>query len=193
MRRTHSIAVACACLVALLLTLSARASEFPAQVTVDGRNLVLNGSATRTVWGFGIYHIGLFLPERNNDAPAILANDGKPKRIHIRMIREVGKQRFTGTVQQSLDQNFNAAEASRFAAEIAAFLAFFQHGEGLKDGTEITIDFIPDRGMVAAKDGRELGVIPGGEFYHKILSLWIGKPLQKSIKDGLLGRTPSWW
>lgn len=188
-----------AAFVALLLAglvvwpLAARASLFPTEATVNGQKLVLNGSATRTVWGVGVYHIGLFLAERSSDDQLVLSKDRKPKRIHIRMVREVGKQRFTGTVQQSLDKNFSAVEAKRFAAEIAVFLAFFNEGEGLKEGTEITIDFVPERGMVATKDGKELGVIPGAEFYHKILSLWIGKPLQKSIKDGLLGRAASWW
>lgn len=180
-------------LAALVLASSALASEFPAEATVDGRRLVLNGSATRSVWGFGVYHIGLFLVEKSSDERTILANDGEPKRIHIRMVREVGKQRFTGTVQQSLDQNFSTADTRRFASEIATFLSFFHQGEGLKQGTEITIDFIPARGMVAAKDGMELGVIPGADFYHKVLGLWIGKPLQKSIKDGLLGRGAGWW
>ena len=34
---------------------------------------------------------------------------------------------------------------------------------------------------------KELDVIPGDEFYHALLRLWIGEPLQKSIKEGLLG------
>ncbi|MBE2181573.1 MAG: chalcone isomerase family protein [Chthoniobacterales bacterium] len=193
MKARTCIPAALAALASLLLASFARASEFPAETIVDGQRLVLNGSATRTVWGFGIYHIGLFLTEKSGDEQAILANDQEPKRIHIRMVREVGKQRFTGTVQQSLDQNFSPEDTRRFASEIARFLAFFHQGEGLKQGTEITIDFIPARGMVAAKDGVELGVIPGADFYHKILGLWIGKPLQKSIKDGLLGRGAGWW
>ncbi len=193
MKAGTCIPAAVAALAALVLASFARASEFPTETTVDGQRLVLNGSATRTVWGFGIYHIGLFLAEKSSDERAIRANDQKPKRIHIRMVREVGKQRFTGTVQQSLDQNFSPEDTRRFASEIARFLAFFHQGEGLKQGTEITIDFIPSRGMVAAKDGVELGVIPGADFYHKILGLWIGKPLQKSIKDGLLGRGAGWW
>lgn len=186
-------ALSVALLAAMLSASSARGSEFPAEATVHGQRLVLNGSATRSVWGFGVYHIALFLSETSRDEMAILTSDRDPKRIHIRMVREVGRQRFTGTVQQSLDLNFSEAEARRFATEIAQFLAFFNHGEGLKAGTEITIDFIPERGMVAVKDGKELGVIPGADFYHKILRLWIGKPLQKSIKDGLLGQKSVWW
>ena len=193
MKIRTSVPALVALLAALVLASPARASEFPAEATVDGRRLVLNGSATRSVWGFGVYHIGLFLVEKSSDERSILADEREPKRIHIRMVREVGKQRFTGTVQQSLDQNFTTGDTRRFASEIAAFLSFFHQGEGLKQGTEITIDFIPARGMVASKDGVELGVIAGAVFYNKILRLWIGKPLQKSIKDGLLGRGAGWW
>jgi hypothetical protein len=182
-----------AVLALLLLNASAGASVFPEETGVGSRQLVLNGSATRTVWGFGIYHIGLFLTKRSGDERTIMDSHRDPKRIQIRMVRAVGRERFTGTVQQSLDQNLSPDETRRFAPEIRKFLGFFNQGEGLHEGTEITIDFLPDRGMVVSRDGRELGTIPGSDFYHAILRLWLGKPLQKSIKDGLLGRPGSIW
>ncbi|MFZ4482971.1 MAG: chalcone isomerase family protein [Chthoniobacterales bacterium] len=161
--------------------------ELPAEQIVSGQKLVLNGSALRTVWGFEIYRIGLFLANPSRDENAIMNTDRNPKRVHIIMIRGVSKERFSGTVQESIDQNFSPEEKERFNVELATFLAFFHEGSDLKPGSEVILDYVPGQGMVAFLDGTRLGTIPGEEFYHAILRLWIATPLQKSIKDGLLG------
>lgn len=174
---------ACTCLGAL-----AQEQDPALNARVGDRQLVLNGTAVRSVWGFSVYHIGLFLSERSGDENVIINENRAPKRVRITMLREVDKEQFTGTVRESIDRNFTDGEKRRFAAEIAAFFTLFHNGEGLKKGGVVTIDFLPEKGMVVAYDGSPLGEISGRDFYHAILRLWIGKPLQKSIKDGLLGK-----
>ncbi len=188
---THALLLS-ACLALLLLPLVARAQEteppgLPLEQSVGGQKLVRNGSAIRTVWGFEIYRIGLFLAGPNRDENAIISTDRAAKRIHIIMIRGVSKERFTETVQESIDRNFSPEEKDRFSTELATFLSFFHEGADLKPGSEVILDFIPGQGMVAFLDQTAVGKIPGDEFYHAILRLWIAKPLQQSIKDGLLG------
>lgn len=181
-------------LALLLCQTAANAQETPAPglppaQTVGGQKLVLNGSATRTVWGFEIYRIGLFLAEPSRDEKAIMNTDRDAKRVHIIMLRGVAKDRFTGTVQESIDLNFTPEEKLKFDGELATFLGFFHEGADLKPGSEVILDFLPGRGMVVLVDGTTVGTIPGDDFYHAILRLWIATPLQKSIKDGLLGPT----
>jgi hypothetical protein len=162
--------------------------ELPPAAEVGGARLVLNGSALRTVWGFEVYRIGLFLASPVADADAILRTDRNPKRVHIIMLRSVSADQFTGTVQESIDRNFSPAEKELFAAELSQFLGFFHGGSDLRPGSEVVLDFDPARGMVASVDGREAGAIPGPDFYHAILRLWLAKPLQASIREGLLGQ-----
>jgi hypothetical protein len=40
--------------------------------------------------------------------------------------------------------------------------------------------------MILSHNGREVGTIPRADFYHLMLRLWIGHPLQESMKAGLL-------
>jgi hypothetical protein len=154
---------------------------------VGGRSLILNGKATRTVWGFPIYHVGLFLEQRNADGEAIMGADRGAKRVHMSMLRAVEKKDFVSTVRENIDQNLTPAEKETFAAELAAYIGYLEQGGDIEPGRIITIDYLPGKGTVLALDGREVGTIAGHDFYHVMLRLWIGRPLQASIKQGLLG------
>lgn len=159
----------------------------PAEASVADTKLVLNGSAVRTVWGFEVYRIGLFLAAVNRDADAILRPDGSPKRVQIIMLRAVSKEQFTGTVSDSIERNFTPEEKERYAAELATFLGFFHEGADLRPGSQVILDLVPGRGLAAMLDGQLLGTVGGDDFSHAILRLWLAKPLQASIRDGLLG------
>lgn len=161
--------------------------DFPSETMLQDSKLVLNGTATRTVWGFGVYRIGLFLGERSSDSNRIIGTDRAPKRVRIAMLREVSEKQFADTVQESIDQNFSAGEKKQFAQELHAFLDTFRNGADLREGSVVTIDFLPGKGMVMGIDDRRIGAIPGDDFYHAILRLWLTKPLQPSIRSGLLG------
>ena len=149
--------------------------------------LVLNGEATRSVWGFEVYKIRLFLPEVMRDAEQIMGAKSDAKRIEITMVRSVEEEQFSSTVQENIDNNFTDAEKEKFARQLSEFLGCFNNGADLEPGNVITIDYAPSEGTVVKLDGRTLDTIPGADFYHALLRLWIGKPLQKSIKDGLVG------
>jgi hypothetical protein len=160
--------------------------HFPEEVVVHGESLVLNGTAERSALGFGVYAVGLFLASPSTDANHIMTVDPSPKRLRIVTLRDLGETRFAGAVQVSIDKNFSADERVLYAEEIGRFLDCFRRGGALPKGTEALIDFVPGTGMVITLDGSRLAVIPGHAFYHAILRLWIGTPLQPSIKKGLL-------
>jgi hypothetical protein len=161
----------------------------PASASVAGRDLVLNGRALRSVWGFRVYEVGLFLGERNTDATSIMNGDRSPKRVRMNMLRSVDKEKFVATVRENIDGNFTPPEKERFASELEAFVGYLESGGDIEPGHVITIDYVPGEGTLLGLDGRHLGTIAGDDFYHCVLRLWIGQPLQASIKDGLLGAT----
>jgi hypothetical protein len=162
--------------------------DFPDEAILDECPLILNGTATRTVWGIKVYVVGLFLGERNQDSEAIMKSDPMPKRVRIAMLREVSEEQFVTTIQENIIKNLSEEERARFEKEVAAFFACFNGGSSLKKGGVITIDYLPGKGMIIGVNDQQFEPIPGDEFYHTLLRLWIGEPLQKSIKDGLLGK-----
>jgi hypothetical protein len=160
--------------------------EFPESAKLEECPLLLNGTAIRSVWGFKVYIVGLFLCEKNGDGNAIMKEDRRAKRIQISMLREVEQEQFVSTIQENIDKNFSAAEKEKYAGEIAAFFDCFDGGASLKKGSNVCVDFVPGKGMVVGVNDRCFEPIPGDEFYHAILRLWIGQPLQESIREGLL-------
>lgn len=156
--------------------------------SVGGRDLVLNGRALRSVWGFRVYEVELFLGERNNNATAIMTQDRLPKRVRMKMLRAVEKDKFVATVRENIDQNLTPEEKETFAPELESYIGHLQKGGDIEPGRIITIDYLPGTGTVLGLDGRQVGTIGGDDFYHMMLRLWIGRPLQPSIKDGLLGQ-----
>lgn len=159
----------------------------PPETTVGGSQLVLNGKAIRTVWGFPVYEVGLFLGAPNRDAGAIMNSDRDPKRVRLYMLRAVEKEKFVVTVRESIDRNLSAEEKQIYAAELADYIGHLEKGGDIEPGRIITIDYVPGQGTLLGLDGRRIGTIAGHDFYHVMLRLWIGRPLQPSIKDGLLG------
>lgn len=173
------------------LSLDARAVDVkgvqvPSGIDIGGRSLVLNGTAVRTVWGFSVYVCALYVSEASESSEKIMKEDLLEKRVHITMLREVSKEKFTSTIRENIDTNFSNAEKTQFTKELQAFLDVFGEGADLKKGSTVNIDFFPEEGMLITVNGQTFDPIPGQEFYHAILRLWIGEPLQKSIKSGLL-------
>jgi hypothetical protein len=161
---------------------------FPEPIDLGGHSLVLNGTATRSVFGIGVYDAGLYVSHVTTDEAGIMENNHAPKRLKIIMLRSVPEDKFASAVRDNLDRNLTAVEQEVFAEELAGFFKCFQNGADLNDGCEITIDYLPLEGTVVVINGEKQAVIPGREFYHTHLRLWIGKPLQSSIKTGLLGQ-----
>ena len=80
-----------------------------------------------------------------------------------------------------------AAEKQKYNAELERFLDCFVDKKLLEDSV-VHIDFLPGKGTRVAVGGKHLDLIEGDKFYHALLRLWIGNPLQKSIKKGLLSK-----
>ena len=160
----------------------------PGTLKQGDSTLSLNGSAVRTKWGFKVYVVALYLGTTSEDELHIMNHDKDPKRIHMTMLREVGAKKFTSTIEKNIVDNFSAAERKRYSTELDSFLAAFGGGEDLTEGTTIDIDHVPGSGTQISIAGGKPEVIPGDEFYHVLMRLWIGEPLQTSIKHGLLGK-----
>lgn len=161
--------------------------EFPNRIELSKQALVLNGLATRSVFGVRVYEAGLYVSKATSDAEEILRKNEAPKRLRLVMQRAVEEDKFSSAVRDNIARNFSDAELGKFSKDFDAFFKCFENGPKLDKGTEVCIDYLPGEGTIVRVAGQNLQVIPGHEFYHALLLLWIGNPLQSSIKTGLLG------
>lgn len=159
----------------------------PKIVACGTNKLHLNGTAIRAKWGFHVYVVALYMTKVNRGADAIML-DRDPKRIHITMLHGVSEKRFVSTIEKNIDVNFSAEEKVKYAKGLTDFMACFHGGTSLKKYSTINIDYLPGKGMQVTVDGSKFEIIPGDDFYHAIMRLWIGDPPQLSLKTGLVGK-----
>lgn len=163
--------------------------SFPDQVVVEGRTLVLNGMGLReaTVLMVDVYVAGLYLETKSTD-PAVILRVDQPKRIVLKFVRSIGKEKLVETWTEGFDRNAGDRRTA-LAPELAALNAAMTD---VKKDDAITLTYLPDRGVGVAVGGKEAAVIPGDEFQRVLFSIWLGaKPPNVSLREGLLGREPS--
>jgi len=161
--------------------------HLPEKIACEKSKLQLNGHAVRSKWGFNVYVVALYLLKENRDSAKIMLNRD-PKRIHITMLHGVSEKRFVSTIMKNIDVNFSLDEKVKYAKGLTSFMACFHGGTSLKKHSVINIDYLPGKGMKVAVDGTIHKIIPGDDFYHAIMRLWIGDPPQHSLKTGLVGK-----
>lgn len=191
---------ALAALAALSLTLSlgtslARAATEVAGIKVDERarvgnsDLVMNGAGLRTKVFFKVYVAALYLPEKAGDTAAVLAAKG-PKRIAITLKRDLAAEKFVDALKEGIEKNSNETEQAAIKDRLQQFAkAMLSVGEA-KEGSFVTIDWLPESGTRLSIGGQQKGSdLPGEDFYRALLKIWLGnEPAQDDLKQALLGK-----
>ena len=180
----------------LLAALPALAAEvagvkFEAETKIDGAGqaLVLNGAGLRRFVFFKVYAAGLYLPAKTTSAAEAIAAQG-PKRISIRMLRDVDAKEFSDALEKGLRENNSADEMKAIEPRLAELLAIMTALKEAKEGMRIELDWRPGTGTVVVVDGALRGKpIAGEDFYRALLKVWLGEhPVQDDLKDAMLGK-----
>lgn len=155
---------------------------------VGGTALQLNGAGVRTRAIFKVYVAGLYVPQKANNAAALLAQKG-PRRVAITMLRNVDADTFSGALSEGLQKNLSEAQFSGFKAQIDTLTANFKVSGEAKKGDVIHLEFTPDAGTRVLVNGKAQGsAIAGEDFYGALLRIWLGdKPVDGDLKKGLVG------
>lgn len=171
----------------LLAVVQAWSAEPAEQVQLDGKPLALNGAGLRTRFFLKVYTIALYLPEKKRDAAEVLALPG-PKRIALRMLRDVGADTFSEALVEGLKANQSDAEYQALEPRVRALEAIMAQVKEAKKGMTIALDWTGGATRVLV-DATPVGEpIAGEDFYRALLRIWLGeRPVQDDIKSALLG------
>jgi hypothetical protein len=180
-------------LLALAVPFAATAAEV-AGVKIEDKTrlgateLTLNGAGLRKRAFFQVYAIGLYLPQKSSNAPAVLEQAG-PKRIAIHMLRDVGAEAFTEALAEGIRANHSEAEAKALEPRVKELAAIMAEIGEAKKGMAIALDWQPGSGTLMRVNGAPRGKpIAGEDFYRALLRIWLGdKPVQDDLKKALLG------
>jgi hypothetical protein len=187
--RTLPLVIAIAIAVATLPVRSAHA-ELPATFQVPGAKLVLNGVGTRTKYLMRMYNAGLYLPQPSKDAPAIVAANS-PMAIRLQITSGMVTQE---KLVESLNEGFEKSTGGKtevIRAQIDDFRKVL--AVEIAKGDVIDLVYLPDPGVVVAKNGKKLGVVQGIAFKRALFGIWLSdNPADAGLKKALLvARAPS--
>jgi hypothetical protein len=162
--------------------------NFPGEMDVAGKKLVLNGFGKRVKKKFGmnfdVYVAGLYVPTKSGKASELIASDDV-KVLRLVFLRSLDKSTLREAWEESYDKNCKFdCEASK-----AGLKAFNDLMVDVKDKSEMRLEFGKD-GVSIEMNGKEKksGKVAGEGFRKNLMSVFIGdEPPTEDLKKGLLG------
>jgi hypothetical protein len=162
--------------------------SFDALAQVAGVELRLNGAGLRAVAWFKAFAAGLYLVRPARSTQEATAQDG-PKRLQLRMLRELPAAEFNKAVRKGVARNVSAAQLQALQLRLDQFGGQVDAMDKLKAGDVVDLDLEPGRGTAMRLNGTlRGGLIAGDDFYVALLLSFLGdQPYDKKLKAGLLG------
>ena len=187
--RVHTLAIALvvAGLAAATAPLSAAqlaGVTLPDTLQVDGHAFVLNGLGLRTKFFIKVYVGGLYLPQKNGSAPAILGGH-LPWQMAFHFLHGVTRSELCDAWKEGLEDNTPDAPA----AVQRNFALLCDWMGPIASGQTMTLTYLPDRGTGIEVNGAMKGTLTGPATAAAILASWIGpKPGPgRRFKQAVLG------
>lgn len=156
------------------------------KLRVGDSELVLNGAGLRSRFFIKVYVGALYVGQKSN-VPAAIINSASPRRMSLRMLRELDSDALYGALQDGLKNNLTAAELVEIKPQ-SDELATLMKGIGkAREGDTIAIDFSAE-GVTVSLNGESRGKVGGAVFARSLLKVWLGEnPVEASLKKALLG------
>ena len=157
------------------------------QVKVGASELVLNGAGLRTKVFVKVYIGALYVAQKTN-APAALLDATTPRRMSLRMMRDVDSDSLYGALRDGLKDNNSEAElAALKEGPTEQFAELMKKIGNVKNGDTVALDFTAD-GVGVSLNGEARGKVAGASFARALLKVWLGdNPVDGSLKKALLG------
>ena len=154
---------------------------------VANADVTLNGAGLRKRAFFKVYAMGLYVPQKTSNAAQLMDQAG-PKRIAIRMLRDVSADAFNEALAEGIRANHSEAEVKALEPRVKQLGAVIAEVKEAKKGMAIDLDWTGN-GTQVMVNGKPTGApIPGQDLYKALLKIWLGdKPVQDDLKKALLG------
>jgi hypothetical protein len=158
--------------------------EMPDTVTIDGKELMLNGMGLREKMMIDVYVAGLYLESKSGAAEQILESDqAKHIRMHF-VYKKVAAKKLIGAWNDGIKNNAGASmdELKSGLDQLNSWMV------DLVKGDEMLFSSTPGKGLTVEVKGENKGVIEDAAFAKAFWSIFIGeKPPTGKLKQGLLG------
>lgn len=158
----------------------------PTSATFQGETVMLNGAGVREKLWIDLYAAGLYLNEKSSDAEKIM-NADKPMAIKLHIVSKlISSDKMVEAVTEGFEKSTNGNTAP-IQKEIDTLLNFFK--EDIKKNDVFDLVYLPSKGVVAYKNGKEKGTVEGRDFKKALFGIWLsGNPADDDLKENLLAK-----
>ncbi len=160
--------------------------DVPDTYSAMGKELQLNGAGTRSKWFMNLYVGGLYVPEKVDDAEAVISAD-EPQAITLHITSGmITSERMTEATMDGF-QAATGGDLSSIQADVDQFMAVFQ--EEIQEGDVFDLVYVPGSGVQVLKNGEQRDSVGDLEFKKALFGIWLSdKPAQKDLKEKMLGK-----
>lgn len=193
------LGVALIALAAFVLLSSANAAEpaapitledqtFPADASVAGTPLQLNGVGLRAAFIYKVYLAGLYLPRPAATGAEVLAEAG-PKRLQVRLLMDGPSDEFAKAFTGGIAKRTPADRMAAMKDRVATFDRTLRGVGDVRKGDVVNLDYAPGVGLTMTINGKPAGApVPGADLYDALLAIFVGdRPVDARMKAGMLG------
>lgn len=157
------------------------------KIRVGSSELVLNGAGLRSKLFIKLY-VGALYTTQKSATPAALIDGTGPRRMNLRLLRDIGADTLHGALEEGLQNNNSPAELEAVKAASEQFAALMKGIGKVKEGDTVALDFSVD-GVAVSLNGESRGKVAGAAFARALLKVWLGeKPADAALKKALLGQ-----
>lgn len=157
------------------------------KIRVGSSELVLNGAGLRSKLFIKLYLGALYTTQKSSTAAALIDGTG-PRRMNLRLLRDIGADTLHGALEEGLQNNNSPAELEAVKAASEQFGALMKGIGKVKEGDTVALDFSVD-GVAVSLNGESRGKVAGAAFARALLKVWLGeKPADAALKKALLGQ-----
>ena len=158
--------------------------KMPDTLSVEGKDLKLNGMGVRVKIVFKVYVAGLYLESTSNDPAKILAAD-QTRRVDMHMLRDLEKAKIVEAIKTGFEKNSKDA-MPKLQERLEKFVAVIPD---LKEGQVLSLSYVPGKGTTVNGPNKETFTAEGKDFADALFSVWLGQnPVDSGLKDGMLGK-----
>jgi len=156
------------------------------QIKVGSSELVLNGAGLRTKVFVKVYVGALYVTQKAT-TPAPLLDATTPRRMNMRLLRDVDSESLFGALRDGLKDNNSESELAALKGAVDQFGEIMKKIGNARNGDTVSIDFAAD-GVTVSFNGENRGRVASAPFGKALLKVWLGdNPVDASLKKALLG------
>ena len=160
--------------------------SFPAEKTVAGKKLALNGVALRKAFGFiKVFAGGFYLERPTTDAhTAIMSEQVKYFYLEYLTSKATAKKIQDGFIEH-MEKTNPPDLVDRQQENIRQYAAWLD--EDMKPGSTSESIYVPGRGLTLIVNGKEKGTISDVTFAQMYYRYSLGEKADKKLRKGYLG------